>query len=120
MADKDHKYGTEKTIKLKDLVKPSGFEPIPDKWLDKKESPKRDMRPDLILPVDKQIVLKADSQEYQRGLIVTWKKDGGYDVQYWYETPDNIVPAELKADGTSKGKSVKKVYLGYHPEIDDK
>ena len=117
MADKDHKYGTDKTIKLKDLVKPSGMEPIPTKWLDK-ESPKRDMRPDLILPVDKKIILKADSTEYERGLIVTWKKDGGYDVQYWYETPDNIVPAELKADGTSKGKSVKKVYLGYHPEID--
>ena len=24
----------------------------------------------------------------------------------------------LKGDGKSKGKSIKKVYLGYHPEID--
>ena len=50
----------------------------------------------------------VSDEVWERGLIVTWKKDGGYDVQYWYETPDNIVPAELKADGTSKGKSVKK------------
>ncbi len=123
MADKEHTYGgqwtNQKAIKLKDLIKPAGMEVIPDKWLDK-ESPKRDARPDLVLPVDKEIILKADSNEYERGLIVTWKKDGGYNVQYWYGTPDNIVPAELKADGTSKGKSVKKVYLGYHPEIDDK
>ena len=109
----------DKKIKLKDLLKGSGFEEIPKDWQDQ-ESTKRDARPDLILPVDKDIILKADSKEYERGLIIKWKKDGGYDVQYWYGTPDNIVPAELKADGTSKGKSVKKVYLGYHPEIDDK
>ena len=107
----------EKKIKLADLVKGSGFQEIPKNWHNQ-DSPKRDARPDLVLPVDKDIILKADSSEYERGLIVKWKKDGGYDVQYWYGTPDNIVPAELKADGTSKGKSVKKVYLGYHPEID--
>ena len=120
--EKEHTYGgqwkDQKPIKLKDLVKSGGMEVIPDKWLDKKESPKRDMRPDMVLPVDQRMVLKADSEEYQRGLIVTWKSDGGYDVEYWFETPDNIVPAELKGDGKSKGKSIKKVYLGYHPEID--
>ncbi len=123
MADnKEHTYGGQwkgqKKIKLKDLIKTGGMEVIPDKWFDQK-SPDRDATPDLVLPVDKKIILKADSQEYDRGLIVTWKKDGGYDIQYWYDKPDNIVPAELKGDGKSKGKSIKKVYLGYHPEIDD-
>jgi|TARA_R100001129_G_C5181302_1_gene207901 hypothetical protein len=122
MADKkEHVYGGQwdgqPKIKLKDLIKPSGMEVIPDEFKDK-EAVKRDIRPDMILPVDKRMVLKADSEEYQRGLIVTWKSDGGYDVEYWFETPDNIVPAELKGDGKSKGKSIKKVYLGYHPEID--
>ena len=121
MADKDHTYGGQwkgqKKIKLKDLIKTGGMEVIPDKWK-KPEEVEANKGHDLILPVDKRIVLKADTQEHERGLIVTWKKEGGYDVEYWYETPDNIVPAELKGDGKSKGKSIKKVYLGYHPEID--
>lgn len=73
---------------------------------------------DVKLPLDKRIVLQADSEKYTRGLIVTWREDGGYDVAYWYGTPDNIVEAELKGDGKSFGY-VKNVYLGYHPELDD-
>tara|TARA_Y100000592_G_scaffold32183_1_gene51183 strand:- start:319 stop:600 length:282 start_codon:yes stop_codon:yes gene_type:complete len=80
---------------------------------------KKSKKIDMVLPVDKKIVLKADSDEYERGLIVTWKSDGGYDVAYWYDKPTNIVPAELKGDGESFGH-IKKVYLGYHPELDDK
>mgnify|MGYP003389814298 CR=1 FL=1 len=120
MADKEHTYGGQwngqKKIKLKDLIKPGGMEVIPDEWSTK---PKSTIKPDILLPVDKKIILKADDTDYERGLIVTWKKDGGYDVQYWFESPDNIVPAELKGDGKSKGKSIKKVYLGYHPELED-
>ena len=109
----------EKQIKLADLVKGSGFEEIPDEWLDK-DSPKRDIKPDMVLPVDKEIILKADTEEGKanRGVIVKYRKKGGYEVQYWYTTPDNIVPIEITADGTSKGKSVKKVNLGYHPDKD--
>ena len=43
--------------------------------------------------------------------------DGGYDIYYWYGDPNKAVPSELKADGTSKGKSVKKIYLGFIPLI---
>ena len=109
----------EKQIKLADLVKGSGFEEIPDDWLDK-DSPKRDIKPDMVLPVDKEIILKADTEEGKanRGVIVKYRKKGGYEVQYWYTTPDNIVPIEITADGTSKGKSVKKVTLEYHPDTD--
>ncbi len=82
---------------------------------DKKELDKADV--DIKLPLNKKIVLQADSEKYNRGLIVTWLEDGGYDVAYWYDTPDNIVPAELKGDGKSHGY-VKDVYLGYHPELD--
>jgi len=51
-------------------------------------------------------------------LVVTWRADGGYDVAYWYDTPNNIVPAELKGDGKSFG-DIKNVYLGFHPELDE-
>ena len=111
-----------KVPKLKDLLKGSGFEEIPKKIFDPESNdPEKGGKIpiDILLPVDKKIVLKANDTDYERGLIVTWKSDGGYDVQYWYKTPDNIVPAELKGDGVSKGKSIKKVYLGYHPELDD-
>ena len=40
--------------------------------------------------------------------------------EYWYKDPTNIVPAELKGDGKSFDDSVKKVHLGFHPELGDK
>ena len=71
-----------------------------------------------MLSKDKKIVLQADSKEDPRGLIVKWRSDGGYDVAYWYDNPDNIVPAELKGDGVSFG-NIKNVFLGFHPELDE-
>ena len=71
------------------------------------------------LPKGKPIVLQADTDEHKRGLVVKWKEDGGYDVYYWYDKPTNIVSAELKGDGKSHGQA-KRVYLGYHPELDKK
>ena len=71
------------------------------------------------LPVNKEIVLQADTEEHTRGLIVKWRSDGGYDVAYWDGEPNNIVPAELVGDGESFG-DIKNVWLGYHPTLDDK
>jgi hypothetical protein len=73
---------------------------------------------DLILPKGKDMVLKADHEDHHRGLVVKYKDDGGYDVYYWYDDPNEAVPAELKADGEKIGDDIKKVFLGYHPEID--
>ena len=70
------------------------------------------------LPADKTVVLQAGTDEHKRGLVVTWLSDGGYDVAYWYGTPDNIVSAELKGDGKSFG-DIKNVWLGYHPKLDE-
>lgn len=71
------------------------------------------------LPKGKHVVLQADTDEHQRGLVVKWREDGGYDVYYWYDKPSNIVSAELKGDGESFGQ-VKRVELGYHPELDER
>ena len=76
-------------------------------------------QPDLLLPQNKEIILKADTAEHERGLVVKWREDGGYDVYYWYGTPDKAVPAELKADGKKIGDDIRRVYLGYHPELDE-
>jgi len=111
----------DKKIKLKDLLKGSGFEEIPKDWHDV-DSPKRAGKKsiDMVLPLDKEVVLKATTEEGEadRGVLVKWKKKGGYEIKYWYENPDNIVPIGLQADGTSKGKAVKKVTLEYHPDKD--
>ena len=96
-------------MKLKDILQGTGFEEI---------KPEVKKFTDIILPKDKKIVLQAGSEENPRGLIVKWRSDGGYDVAYWYETPNNIVPAELKGDGKSFG-DIKNVFLGFHPELDD-
>jgi len=106
----------EKQIKLKDLLKGSGMEEIPKTWYtddsaDTNDGSKKSV--DMVLPAKKEIVLQADSEE-TRGLTVKWTDGKGYEIAYWYGTPDNIVPSELLADGTSKGKAVKKVTLKYH------
>ena len=90
----------EKQIKLKDLLKGSGFEEIPNKWFepdstDNEKGGKKSI--DMVLPAKKEIVLQADAED-KRGLTVKWTDGKGYEI----------------ADGTSKGKSVKKVTLKYH------
>ena len=84
-----------------------------------KEKEDNSIQADLTLPVGKDVILQADTSEHERGLVVKWKEDGGYDVYYWYDDPNKVVPAELKADGELVGDAIKRVYLGYHPELDD-
>ena len=112
----------EKTIKLKDLVKigtlGSGMEEIPKKWFDSEtgDSEKGGKRSiDLVLPDNQEVVLKASAKD-DRGLVVKWTDGKGYELYYWYEDPNKAVASELKADGKSKGKSVKKVVLKYHAD----
>lgn len=82
------------------------------------EEKQKELEPSLKLPPGKKIVLRADTDDHDRGLVVTWRKTGGYDIYYWYGNPSKAVPAEVKADGDSIGDNIKKVYLGYHPELD--
>jgi len=78
-----------------------------------------EIQSDLVLPKGKRIVLQADNPEVNRGLIVTWLEDGGYDVEYWYKDPSKIYPAEVVIDGKLITKDGKVVHLGYHPELDE-
>ena len=117
MAENYNKNSLDyKVPKLKDLLKGSGFEEIPTKVFNPEsgDSDKGGKKAiDMILPAKKEMVLQADTDD-TRGLIVKWTDGKGYEIQYWYGTPDNIVPSELIADGTSKGKAVKKAILKYH------
>jgi len=69
------------------------------------------------LPKDKTIVLQADDDAYDRGLNVTYKSDGGYDVNYWYEDPSKVYPAEVVVNDTVEIEDAVNIYIGYHPEL---
>ena len=79
----------------------------------------QEQKVDLVLPRNQEMVLRADQDGHERGLVVKFTDDGGYDVYYWYGSPDKVVPAELRADGKTVGDDIKRVYLGYHPELKD-
>ena len=38
----------------------------------------------LVLPRGKKIYLQAESEDYDRGLIVELTEEGGYKINYWY------------------------------------
>jgi len=70
------------------------------------------------LPRGQKVVLQAEDQNYDRGLVVELLTDGGYNVEYWFESPDNIEPAEIEVDGETVTNSGNLVYIGYHPELE--
>ena len=63
------------------------------------------------------VVIKADDPKYDRGLVVKLTGKGGYDMAYWYDSPDKLYPAEIKIDGKSITKDGLVVHIGYHPEL---
>ena len=73
---------------------------------------------DMVLPRGKEIVLKAEDKDYERGLLVELLDDGGYEVKYWFEDPSNVKPVEVFIDGESIKKDGKVVKLGFHPELE--
>ena len=73
---------------------------------------------DIILPIDKQMVLQAEETEYNRGLLVTNNKDKSYDIAYWADKFEPY-PIEVEIDGKSVAKEAKVIKLLFHPEMDE-
>jgi hypothetical protein len=71
------------------------------------------------LPRGQKVVLQAEDEDYDRGLVVELLQDGGYNVEYWFNEPTNIEPAEVEVDGETITDSARLVYIGYHPELED-
>ena len=70
----------------------------------------------MILPIDKEVALQAEDDEYNRGLLVTSNKDRSYDVAYWAQDLKPY-PIEVMIDGKSVSKDAKVIKLQYHPEM---
>ena len=83
-----------------------------------KENEEKEDGIDMVLPRGKEIVLKADDKDYERGLLVTLLEDGGYEVKYWYDDPSKVYPVEVFIDGESIKEDGKIVKLGFHPELE--
>ena len=71
----------------------------------------------LILPRGKKVVLQAEEDDYQRGLIVELTNEGGYKINYWYGEDVKIYPAEVEVDGKSIKDDANEVYIKFHPEL---
>ena len=74
---------------------------------------------DLVLPRGKQMVLKAEDKDYDRGLLVKLLKNGGYEMAYW-AGKHKPYPVEVLVDGKSIKKDAKKVKMKFHPEMEKK
>jgi len=70
----------------------------------------------LDLPRGEMKVLKAEEEDYDRGLLVKLLDDGGYEMAYWYE---KHVPFEVEVlvDGKSIKKDARIVEMKFHPEL---
>jgi len=72
----------------------------------------------LVLPRGKKIILQAEEEDYNRGLIVELTKEGGYKINYWYGEDVKIYPAEVEVDGEFIKDDAREVYIKFHPELE--
>ena len=74
---------------------------------------------DLTLPRGKEMVLKAEDKDYDRGVLVKLLKDGGYEIAYWAGKHEPY-PVEVLVDGKSIKKDAKLITMKFHPEMEKK
>jgi len=72
---------------------------------------------DYILPIDKMVVLQAEEDTYNRGLLVTNNKDKSYDVAYWADDKTKPYPIGIEIDGKEVSKDAKIIKFMFHPEM---
>ena len=72
---------------------------------------------DYILPIDKMVVLQAEEDTYNRGLLVTNNKDKSYDVAYWADDKTKPYPIGIEIDGKEVAKDAKIIKFMFHPEM---
>lgn len=89
---------------------------LTDILLKEYEDAKVELKGEIILPIDKEVALQAEDNEYNRGLLVTNNKDKSYDVAYWAQDLKPY-PIEVIIDGKSVSKDAKIIRLQYHPEM---
>ena len=72
---------------------------------------------DMILPTDKMVVLQAEEDTYNRGLLVTSNEDKSYDVAYWADDKTKPYPIGIEIDGKEVAKDANIIKFLFHPEM---
>ena len=72
---------------------------------------------DMILPTGKMVVLQAEEDTYNRGLLVTSNEDKSYDVAYWADDKTKPYPIGIEIDGKEVAKDATIVKFMFHPEM---
>ena len=72
---------------------------------------------DMILPTGKMVVLQAEEDTYNRGLLVTSNEDKSYDVAYWADDKTKPYPIGIEIDGKEVAKDAKIIKFLFHPEM---
>lgn len=72
---------------------------------------------DFVLPRGKKMILQAEDEDYDRGLIVELTNEGGYKMNYWYGDDAEVYPVEVLVDGQEIKPDAREVYMKFHPEL---
>ena len=72
---------------------------------------------DMILPTGKMVVLQAEDDKYNRGLLVTSTEDRSYDVAYWADDDTKPYPIGIEIDGKEVAKDANIIKFLFHPEM---
>tara|TARA_B100000614_G_C14314965_1_gene397888 strand:+ start:102 stop:428 length:327 start_codon:yes stop_codon:yes gene_type:complete len=83
---------------------------------DKKDVTKGKENIALDLPRGETKVLRAEGDDYDRGMLVRLLNNGGYNMAYWYDTHEPY-PVEILVDGKSIKKDARIVTMLFHPEL---
>lgn len=73
---------------------------------------------DFVLPRGKKMILQAEDEDYDRGLIVELTEEGGYKMNYWYGEDAKVYPVEVEVDGESIKPDAIEVNMKFHPELE--
>ena len=115
----------ENNIKISNIIEPypSNFGPKDVRQIPVNQNLEENLNEDilektsLVLPRGKKIYLQAESEDYNRGLIVELTKEGGYKMNYWYGDDAKVYPVEVLVDDESIKPDAKEVYMKFHPEL---
>ncbi len=115
----------ENNIKISNIIEPypSNFGPKDVRQIPVNQNLEENLNEDilektsLVLPRGKKIYLQAESEDYDRGIIVELSKEGGYKLNYWYGDDAKIYPVEVEVDGEPIKPDAKEIYMKFHPEL---
>ena len=73
----------------------------------------------VLLPRGEKLIIKADDDKHNRGIVMELQEEGGYLMQYWYGSPENIYAVGVEVDDVKVADAGYKVEMLFHPELEE-